>query len=58
VSRCPDARARRDGFASASIGVVVYRPLKFWLPIVSELPSLIVIPAIGELRTRFQRAER
>lgn len=42
-------------FAPALIGVVVYRLFNFWLPIV---PALILIPAIRDLRARFQRAER
>lgn len=43
------------GFVRALVGVVVYRLFNFWLPIV---PALLLMPAIAELRTRFQRAER
>jgi uncharacterized membrane protein YbhN (UPF0104 family) len=42
-------------FAPALLGVVVYRLFNFWLPIV---PALALLPAIRELRERFQRAER
>jgi uncharacterized membrane protein YbhN (UPF0104 family) len=42
-------------FVPALIGVIVYRLFNFWLPIV---PALILLPAIRDLRTRFQRAER
>jgi uncharacterized membrane protein YbhN (UPF0104 family) len=42
-------------FAPALLGVVVYRLFNFWLPIV---PALALMPAIRELRERFQRAER
>ncbi len=42
-------------FARALLAVVVYRLFNFWLPI---LPALILMPAIAELRQRFQRAEQ
>ena len=42
-------------FTPALLGVVVYRLFNFWLPIV---PALALLPAIRELRQRFQRAER
>lgn len=42
-------------FAPALLGVVVYRLFNFWLPIV---PALALMPAIRELRERFQRAEQ
>jgi uncharacterized membrane protein YbhN (UPF0104 family) len=42
-------------FAPALLGVVVYRLFNFWLPIV---PALTLVPAVRELRERFQRAER
>lgn len=42
-------------FARALLGVVVYRLFNFWLPIV---PALALMPAVKELRQRFQRAER
>jgi len=42
-------------FAPALLGVVVYRLFNFWLPIV---PALALMPAIRELRKRFQRAEQ
>lgn len=43
------------GFAHALLGVVVYRVFNFWLPIV---PALALMPAIRDLRRRFQRAEQ
>jgi uncharacterized membrane protein YbhN (UPF0104 family) len=42
-------------FASALLGVVVYRLFNFWLPIVA---ALALTPRIRELRERFGRAER
>jgi uncharacterized membrane protein YbhN (UPF0104 family) len=42
-------------FAPALLGVVVYRLFNFWLPIV---PALALMPAIRDLRERFQRAEQ
>ena len=41
-------------FRPALVGVVIYRLFNFWLPIV---PALILMPAIRDLRQRFQRAE-
>ena len=41
-------------FTPALLGVIVYRLFNFWLPIV---PALILLPAIRELRARFQQAE-
>jgi uncharacterized membrane protein YbhN (UPF0104 family) len=41
-------------FAPALLGVIVYRLFNFWLPIV---PALAMMPAIRDLRQRFQRAE-
>lgn len=38
----------------ALIGVVIYRLFNFWLPIV---PALLLMPAIRELRSRFQPTE-
>jgi uncharacterized membrane protein YbhN (UPF0104 family) len=43
------------GFAHALLGVVVYRMFNFWLPII---PALALMPAIRDLRQRFQRAEQ
>ena len=43
------------GFARALLGVVVYRMFNFWLPII---PALALMPAVHELRERFQRAEQ
>jgi uncharacterized membrane protein YbhN (UPF0104 family) len=42
-------------FTPALLGVVVYRLFNFWLPIV---PALALMPAIRQLRERFQRAEQ
>jgi hypothetical protein len=42
-------------FAPALLGVVVYGLFNFWLPIV---PMLALLPAICDLRERFQRATR
>lgn len=42
-------------FARALLGVVVYRLFNFWLPII---PALALMPAVKELRGRFQRAEK
>lgn len=42
-------------FARSLVAVVVYRLSDFWLPI---LPALLVMPAIKELRERFERAEQ
>jgi uncharacterized membrane protein YbhN (UPF0104 family) len=41
-------------FAPTLFAVVVYRLFNFWLPI---LPALLLMPAIRQLRERFQRAE-
>jgi uncharacterized membrane protein YbhN (UPF0104 family) len=41
-------------FAPALLAVIVYRLFNFWLPIV---PALAMMPAIRDLRQRFQRAE-
>ena len=38
-------------FVPALVGVVIYRLFNFWLPIV---PALIMLPAIRELRRRFE----
>lgn len=43
------------GFAPALYGVLVYRLFNFWLPIV---PALVLMPAVRELRQRFERAEQ
>lgn len=43
------------GFAHALLGVVVYRVFNFWLPII---PALALMPAVRDLRRRFQRAEQ
>jgi hypothetical protein len=43
------------GLAHALLGVVVYRVFNFWLPIV---PALALMPAVRDLRQRFQRAEQ
>ncbi|HEY3766378.1 MAG TPA: lysylphosphatidylglycerol synthase transmembrane domain-containing protein [Gaiellales bacterium] len=43
------------GFAPALLGVVVYRVFNFWLPIV---PALALMPAVRDLRERFQHAEQ
>ncbi len=43
------------GFARALLGVVVYRVFNFWLPII---PALALMPAVRDLRRRFQRAEQ
>jgi uncharacterized membrane protein YbhN (UPF0104 family) len=40
-------------FTRALLAVVVYRLFTFWLPI---LPALALLPAVRELRARFQRA--
>jgi uncharacterized membrane protein YbhN (UPF0104 family) len=42
-------------FARSLVAVVIYRLFNFWLPI---LTALWVMPAIKELRERFQRAEQ
>ena len=42
-------------FARTLVAVVVYRLFNFWLPI---LPALMLMPAIKQLRRRFQHAER
>jgi hypothetical protein len=42
------------GPAHAIVGVVVYRVFNFWLPII---PALALMPAVRDLRQRFQRAE-
>ncbi len=42
-------------FTPALIGVVIYRLFNFWLPIV---PALALMPAIRDLRERFQKAEQ
>ncbi len=42
-------------FAPALIAVLVYRLFNFWLPIV---PALALMPAIRDLRERFQKAEQ
>jgi uncharacterized membrane protein YbhN (UPF0104 family) len=41
-------------FARTLVAVVVYRLFNFWLPI---LPALLLMPAIKQLRERFQRVE-
>jgi uncharacterized membrane protein YbhN (UPF0104 family) len=43
------------GLAHALLGVVVYRVFNFWLPII---PALALMPAVRDLRRRFQRAEQ
>ena len=42
-------------FTPALIAVLVYRLFNFWLPIV---PALALMPAIREMRERFQKAEQ
>jgi uncharacterized membrane protein YbhN (UPF0104 family) len=42
-------------FARSLVAVVIYRLFNFWLPI---LPALAFLPAIRQLRERFERAER
>ena len=42
------------GLAHALLGVAIYRVFNFWLPII---PALALMPAIRDLRQRFQRAE-
>jgi uncharacterized membrane protein YbhN (UPF0104 family) len=42
-------------FAPALAGVMVYRLFNFWLPIV---PALLMLPAIRDLRDRFEAARR
>jgi uncharacterized membrane protein YbhN (UPF0104 family) len=42
-------------FARSLVAVVIYRLFNFWLPI---LPALLVMPAIKDLRERFERAEQ
>ena len=43
------------GLAHALLAVLVYRIFNFWLPII---PALALMPAVRELRERFQRAEQ
>ncbi len=40
--------------ARTLVAVVIYRLFNFWLPIV---PALALMPALKELRQRFERAE-
>jgi uncharacterized membrane protein YbhN (UPF0104 family) len=42
-------------FARTLVAVVIYRLFNFWLPI---LPALLLMPAIKQLRERFQHAEQ
>jgi uncharacterized membrane protein YbhN (UPF0104 family) len=42
-------------FTPALIGVLIYRLFNFWFPIV---PALALMPAIRDLRARFQKAEQ
>ena len=42
-------------FTPALVAVLVYRLFNFWLPIV---PALALMPAIRDLRERFQKAEQ
>jgi uncharacterized membrane protein YbhN (UPF0104 family) len=42
-------------FARTLVAVVIYRLFNFWLPI---LPAMLLMPAIKQLRERFQRAEQ
>ena len=41
-------------FARTLVAVVIYRLFNFWLPI---LPALVLMPAIKQLRERFERVE-
>jgi uncharacterized membrane protein YbhN (UPF0104 family) len=43
------------GLAHALLGVVIYRVFNFWMPII---PALALMPAVRDLRRRFQRAEQ
>src|SRR5579862_3104591 len=43
------------GFAHALLAVLIYRLFNFWLPIV---PALALMPAVRQLRERFERAEQ
>lgn len=42
-------------FARTLVAVVIYRLFNFWLPI---LPALALMPAVKQLRERFERAEQ
>ena|GEM_PF-4189494 len=42
-------------FARTLVAVVIYRLFNFWLPI---LPALLLMPAIKQMRERFQRVEQ
>ena len=42
-------------FARTLVAVVIYRLFNFWLPIV---PALVLMPAIRQLRQRFQQVEQ
>ena len=42
-------------FARTLVAVVIYRLFNFWLPIV---PALVLMPAIKQLRERFQQVEQ
>lgn len=42
-------------FVRTLVAVVIYRLFNFWLPI---LPALVLMPAIKQLRERFQRVEQ
>ena len=42
-------------FARTLVAVVIYRLFNFWLPI---LPALLLMPAVKQMRERFQRAEQ
>jgi uncharacterized membrane protein YbhN (UPF0104 family) len=41
-------------FTRTFVAVVIYRLFNFWLPII---PALALMPALKQLRQRFERAE-